>query len=279
MTDFNLTPGLTERTWPSVIQTPISVNNHVITVDSTLGLKVKMTITLSKVGIESEQFEIKRVFGNKKLMVGPLKSNIKKISEAVKFDGGTLYAPEQSRNVLGDAPIIRAVYEEEPTIAIRTIGVGPSGTLEGTPEAELDKVPPDARFLYGCAYETTAIREYVPSEKTYRGNIDVSIANSEVTVGAIEPWMTVGVSFLAMKISAGDVIESLEEFEITGVFGNVLSVSPIPTIAYNGDGLLDGSLGDKVKVTNFLYGPAYEVINICTSFDAVTADDIIKKIR
>ena len=117
------TSGLTERTWPSVIQTPISISGHVITVDSTCNLKVKMHVTLSKPGIESEQFEIKRVFGPTTLMVGPIGKNIKKVSDSEKFSGGTLYVPEQSRNKLGDAPIIRAVYEEEPTIALRTFSV------------------------------------------------------------------------------------------------------------------------------------------------------------
>lgn len=186
-TIYQPSPGITERTWPSVILSPISVSGHIITVSSTIGLKVKMTVTLSKPGITDEQFEIKRVFDSKSLMLGPVGKNIKKSSEALKFDGGTLYAHEQSRNVLGDSPILRAVYEEEPTIAIRTISVGPTGAIDGTPESELDKIPPDAHFLYGYAYETTSIREYSPSKKIYNGTINVSIGGSSVTVSSVIP--------------------------------------------------------------------------------------------
>lgn len=118
---------MTERTWPSVLLTPISVDNHVITVNDTFELKVKMEIVLSKAGLDSEQFEIKRILSRTTLMVGPVGKPISKISEAAKFTGGTLSANEQSRNKLGDAPILRAVYSEEPTMAIRTLLVDSYG--------------------------------------------------------------------------------------------------------------------------------------------------------
>ena len=124
-----MTSGLTERTWPSVLLSPILVSNHKITVSSTLGLKVKQVITLSKAGVTSQQFEIKRVFSSTMIMVGPIGKNIKETSEAVLFNGGSLAAHEQSRNKLGDAPIMRAVYEEEPTIALRTVSVDAFGNF------------------------------------------------------------------------------------------------------------------------------------------------------
>lgn len=279
MTPFKPTPGLTERTWPSVILSPISVTGHIITVSSTSGLKVKQLINLAKAGLESEQFEIKRVFDNNTIMVGPVGKNIKLTSDAEKFDGGTLYLNEQSRNKLGDAPILRAVYEEEPTIAIRTIGVTPTGNLEGTPGADLDTVSPDARFVYGCAYETLQIREYAPSTKVYNGNIVVDSGTSTVAVTETQPWMTVGAKFLAMKVLVGGDVQAIEEYEITGISGTTLDVTPAPAASYTGDGLLDGSIGEKVKVTNFEYGSAYEVTNMFVTFDAVTADDVVKKVR
>lgn len=118
---------VTERTWPSVLLTPISVDNHVITVSDTFELKVKMEVVLSKAGLDSEQFEIKRILSRTTLMVGPIGKPISKISEAAKFNGGTLSANEQSRNKLGDAPILRAVYSEEPTMAVRTVMVDSYG--------------------------------------------------------------------------------------------------------------------------------------------------------
>jgi len=276
---FSPTSGLTERTWPSVILSPISVNGHVISVTSTVGLKVKMTVTLSKPGLTKQQFEIKRVFDSKTLMVGPIGKNIKKVSEAEAFDGGTLYAQEQSRNKLGDSPILRAVYEEEPTIAIRTIDVAPDGSLIGTPAAEISKIEPDSHFTYGVAYEPTSVRDYIPSKKVYQGNLTMSISGSSITLDALSGWMVNGAKFLAMDSTDTNNITILDEFEITSVSGTTLTVSPTPASNFSGIGRVDGSLGEAVKVTNFKYGSAFEIIKVYIGSSTVNADDIIRHIR
>ena len=118
---------LTERTWPSVLITPISITGNVITVPDTCNLKVKQKVILSKTGLDPGEFEIKRVMSRTTLMVGPVGKNIRKVSEAEQYNGGSLSVSEQSRNVLGDAPIIRAVYDEEPTLALRNIMVDKYG--------------------------------------------------------------------------------------------------------------------------------------------------------
>ena len=357
MTTARLTSGLTERTWPSVIQSPISVNGHIVTVGSTYGLKVKMTVTLSKFGLESQQFEIKRVFDSTTLMVGPIGKNIKKTSDAVQFDGGTLYASEQSRNKLGDSPIIRAVYEEEPAIAIRTIGVSQSGAATTTPQGMIDIFEPDATFIYGPALECVQIREYVPSDKRYNGQITLSI-DGYVILDDYQPWMQVGCPFIFLRrLPTGEIDPNEEQYEITGknepltikdvtnrnmTFNNTLNrisfvsptpdwmqpgrwfkvegglndglilvvtnafsnyievngpvvndtgtfkldgrlslleLNPAPTANFDGTGLIDGSLGEQVKVTNLNYGPAYEVTQIYITSDEVQAIDIIRDDR
>lgn len=194
--------GLTERTWPSIILSPISVNGHIVTVSSTCGLKVKMTVTLSKVGVTEESFEIKRIFDSTTLMVGPLRANIKKTSEAVKFNGGTLSADEQSRNVLGDAPIIRAVYDEEPTIAIRTVLVDKLGqyysnsnplpvSSDGTPTlVNTVRIPyPVANVEQSVLLPAGTSRIYLAAEKldaklrvSYVSGGTTDIGNSYITV-------------------------------------------------------------------------------------------------
>jgi hypothetical protein len=119
--------GLTERTWPSVIQTPISITGWKVTVATTAGIKVKQDATLSKPGQESLDFEVKRVLNRTELLLGNKGQGQPAVSGISQFDGGTLIINEQSRNKLGDSPILRAVYEEEPTIAIRTVMVDQFG--------------------------------------------------------------------------------------------------------------------------------------------------------
>lgn len=119
--------GLTERTWPSVIQTPISITGWKVTVATTAGIKVKQDATLSKPGQEPLEFEVKRVLNRTELLLGNKGQGQPAVSGITQFDGGTLIINEQSRNKLGDSPILRAVYEEEPTIAIRTVMVDQFG--------------------------------------------------------------------------------------------------------------------------------------------------------
>lgn len=275
-----MTHGLTERTWPSLILSPISVNNHVVTVSSTRGLKTKQHVQLSKAGIDTQTFEIKRVVSSTEIMVGPTSTNIKKTTEAVLFDGGILSLSEQSRNKLGDAPIMRAVYEEEPTIALRTVDVDYLGNIIGSPDYDLESTDLDARFKYGTCFELETIREYAPSEKIYEGPVNISTSGT-ITVSALEPWMVVGGFFFAMEVDTFGVITPIAEFEISNLdpLTGVIGVTPNPAANYVGLSIIDGSIGDKVKVTNFDYGHAFEITNIYTSYSTVTADDIIKKVR
>ena len=121
--------GLTERLWPTVIQTPISITGWKVTVTSTAGIKVHQSATLSKPGQESLEFEVKRVLNKTELLLGIKGQGQPATSGITQFNGGTFIVNEQSRNKLGDSPIARAVYEEEPTIAIRTILVDQFGTI------------------------------------------------------------------------------------------------------------------------------------------------------
>jgi hypothetical protein len=289
-------------------------------------------------------------------IIGPTNTNIKKTSDASKFTGGSAAVYEQSRNKLGDAPILRAVYEEEPAIAIRTIGVSHAGSALTTPQGQLDVYEPDATFIYGSALEVVKIREYIPSTKRYSGNIIIS-TDGYIVLDRYDPWMDVGCSFLYLKQLLSGALDPNEEYEITsknnpgtpkdtttrsmtfdqvlnrinftssppawmkpgrwikvigglntGVFLTItnvtstyievvgtivndtgtftldgrlflLELNPSPSANYAGFAILDGSIGDKVKVTNLTYGSAYEVTQIYITSDTVQSTDIIRDIR
>ena len=116
-----------ERKWPSLIFTPISIANHVITLADTRGLHPKQKITLLKAGIESKEFEIKRILTRTTLHVGPIGTSIREYSDPIEFHGGTFSLEEQERNKMGWEIVGRAVYEEAPAVALRTLLVDSYG--------------------------------------------------------------------------------------------------------------------------------------------------------
>lgn len=114
---------LTEKKWPSVIFTPISVANSVITVANVYGLHPKQQITLFKTGFDPLVVEVKRILSKTEFYVGPTGGKITKYLDPVDYDGGMATVDEQDRNVIDANAGIRASYAEEPTVALRTVGV------------------------------------------------------------------------------------------------------------------------------------------------------------
>jgi len=121
-------PTTWERYWPTVLLSPISILNHIVTVSSTVGLHSKQIVVLSKTGQISQEFEIKRVLSDTTLHVGPKDSGrMQEYSNPVQFDGGSLAMSEQNRNPMGSEIFLRACYAEEPLVALRTVGIDRNG--------------------------------------------------------------------------------------------------------------------------------------------------------
>jgi len=118
-----------EKNWAHTIISPVSISGAVITMPTVYGLKVKRNVTLSKLGVVSRVFQVKRVVNENTIWVGEVGTPITQLKEVDEYDGGVLSSGEDARNTIGSTPIIRAVYEEEPTVALRTIGVDWLGEL------------------------------------------------------------------------------------------------------------------------------------------------------
>lgn len=126
------TPTTWEQKWPSVILTPIVVANHVVTVSDTAGLHTKAKISLSAIGQETIDYEIKRVLSDTQLSVGLIGTGIEKLENPTQFNGGMLTMSEQMRNKFGNEIVMRAVYEEEPATALRNVLVNKYGAFLDT---------------------------------------------------------------------------------------------------------------------------------------------------
>jgi hypothetical protein len=124
-----------ERAWESVgpvAFTATGGQDGTVTLSSTAGFKVKQSIVISAISLPTLKLEVKRVISLTKLIVGPIVTTGKMLAR----ENLSLYtvallsnirAEEQKKSLLPPNDIIQAVYEQEPAVAIRTIGVDKFG--------------------------------------------------------------------------------------------------------------------------------------------------------
>lgn len=118
-----------EKLWSAVAPVALTAAGNsrgLITVTSTSGFKVKMVVTLAD-GPNAQVFEIKRIVNATQMFLGE-RGDIKLRSDLSSFPAGSVvWALEQPRNSIPLQEIERAVYEEEPTVALRSVLVDKYG--------------------------------------------------------------------------------------------------------------------------------------------------------
>lgn len=109
-------------------------SNGLVTVKSTYRFKVKASVVLSATGLPDLTLEVKRVLDKTTLLVGPGTNILKRedISAYTVALGATIFQPEQDRPGIPFEQHMRAAFEEEPTLAHRTILVDPDGDFYDT---------------------------------------------------------------------------------------------------------------------------------------------------
>jgi hypothetical protein len=120
-----------ERYWetrsPVLLTADGGADGSVIIAD-VCGWKVKQQIVISAPSLPDLPLEIKRVISSTKLIVGPKVTTGKMIARAdlsayTTALLSTIRAEEQPKVRIPPTDIIQAAYEQEPTLALRTIGV------------------------------------------------------------------------------------------------------------------------------------------------------------
>lgn len=123
---------ITERKWLAVAPVQLTAQGSAsgkITVTSTRGFRVKMRVSLSRPNAQDIELEVKRVTSSKTLELGLPGKSIDDRSDLSAFDTSAfIYSKEQNRSNIPIQELARAVYEEEPALAIRTIGVDQFGS-------------------------------------------------------------------------------------------------------------------------------------------------------
>jgi hypothetical protein len=136
-----------EKKWASIAPRLFTVDGSafgVVTIASDAGFKVKQHVVISAIGLPDLQAQVKRVLCPGQLILGPLPENISPVMKrqgnellSVRSDlsaytvalGSFIYAAEQEKAKLKPDDITQATYEQEPTLAVRSILVDECGNF------------------------------------------------------------------------------------------------------------------------------------------------------
>lgn len=124
-----------ERKWPRVVETFVAdgTSDGAIKVASTDGFKVKARVILKSNTQSQLVAEIKSILDDYTIYVGPMDSKEMEaridVSAFTVADGASIDQPAAKRPGISQGDFTRAVYEEEPTVAIRVIPVDKTGDL------------------------------------------------------------------------------------------------------------------------------------------------------
>lgn len=111
------------------------VANGVITVANTRLFKVKQEVVINATSLPTlDTLEIKRINNGNQMVVGPRGANINSVQDVSAYTvalGANIFANEQKRPSIPFEESTRAVYEEEPTVATRSVLVDALGEKIG----------------------------------------------------------------------------------------------------------------------------------------------------
>lgn len=133
-----------ERKWPVVPPQAFTADGGewgLVTVANTAGFRVKQSAYLLAVGLEALPVQVKVVLSPTQLVVGKIDNQIANwprldIRAFTVLNNASIGAQEQDKNKITNEDIQKAVYEADPVVALRTIGVDQYGNFY-TPENPL----------------------------------------------------------------------------------------------------------------------------------------------
>lgn len=128
---------ITERLWLDIPAQLLSSNGGKygqVSIPSTSGFKVKQKVNLFSNTQPILEVEVKRVLNSTDLLLGPIGPGMEDRTDLQLFlvsHNASIFVQKQNRNPIIPDAFIRAVYDEEPTIAIRTVAVDEFGRKYG----------------------------------------------------------------------------------------------------------------------------------------------------
>jgi hypothetical protein len=226
---------------PSQLFTADGTNLGKISIPDACAFKVKQQVVLSSSTQGPLRLEVKRVDNDFVLFVGPIGDHQHKasildrtdISAYLVADGASIFAEEQKRPNIPEQEIERLTYEEEPTVARRTVLVDPCGdkidSVEGEDginrlavDAAISVVVPDLKIDYPTNIvvfnEPVAVANtqvvHTLSATCRRFAIKVRDGKSALNVGFVTGSVLLGPYF---KVNRGVVFDS-SDLDLTPPF-------------------------------------------------------------
>jgi hypothetical protein len=166
-----------ERSWDSIGPVLFAANGGAdgsITVASTSGMRVKQEVIVASTTQPTlSKIEIKRVLSPTKIIVGPIKTTGEFLSRSnlsayLLADLATVKVIDQKKSKPTDRDIFSFVYEPEPAVAIRTLGVDELGR----PWTGENPLPVEGTFV---------ITSDAPTIQRVQ-NVAMAVANQEYTI-------------------------------------------------------------------------------------------------
>jgi flagellin-like hook-associated protein FlgL len=208
-------------------------SNGLVTVSSTYGFKVKAQVVISATGIPNQTFEIKRVLSKTQLLVGP-GSNIKDRADLSAYVLGlnpTISQPEQDRPGIPFEQHARAVFEEEPTLANRTILVD----RLGNPYDENNPIPTGVELIV----DNVEVKVDIDAFKTAPDSV-LNVGTEDGTVAGAKHVMKVG-SDLNLRVKDEEANQTLAEID-SSIDASNLHLADIETAVTDGLSTVNGNL-------------------------------------
>ena len=156
----------------------------IITIADTAGFKVKQRVIISATGQPDLTVQCKRVISNTQLIVGPMPTQQGRQSITTRSDvsayttgnGAFIYAEEQDKSKLTMEDMLAAVYEQEPTVAIRVLGVD----QYGNPYTAVNRFPVDASVSVSSVEIIDSGGDELDVQPD--GSINVNVLNASASV-------------------------------------------------------------------------------------------------
>ena len=124
-----------EKKWLTVTTAPFTANGTaqgIVTMADTAGYKVKGKAFIAATGQQVIELQVQRVISSTQLILGPIGStpepqNFQNISAYTVAANAVIGFVEQSKNKIKPDDIEQAVYEADPTVALRNVLVDQYG--------------------------------------------------------------------------------------------------------------------------------------------------------
>jgi hypothetical protein len=184
-----------ERKWPSMPPRLLTADGGTtgqVQLADTRGYKVKQRVVISAVALPNLPVEVKRVLSDTVLIVGaigkPIHDRSVNLSAYTVAAGAFIYAEEQDKAALTLEDRLYATYDQEPTVAWRTVLVDQLGRY----------------------YETA-------------NPLPVRLSDGQINIGTVNAELEVQLSHLDDVPNVGDVHDSVR---VGGPSGNEMEVNP-----------------------------------------------------